>query len=66
MWRTLQRALVIVLAGAVLGKPAAIEHQPARDGEVRDSVAATGRGAPFSRVGISSPTSISQRARPVR
>ena len=31
------------LAGAVLGKPAAIEHQPARDGEVRDSVAATGR-----------------------
>lgn len=31
------------LMGAVLGRPVAIEHQPARAGEVRDSVAITAR-----------------------
>ncbi|MFM2164200.1 MAG: UDP-N-acetylglucosamine 4-epimerase [Planctomycetota bacterium] len=33
------------LAGAVLGRRAVVEHQPAREGEVRDSVAATERAA---------------------
>lgn len=33
------------LCGAVLGKPATVEYQPARAGEVRDSVAATDRAA---------------------
>lgn len=35
------------LVGAVLGKPATVEYQPARAGEVRDSVAATERAREF-------------------
>ena len=36
---------LVRLVGAVLGKPAMVEYQPAREGEVRHSVAATERAA---------------------
>ena len=36
---------LVRLVGAVLGKPAIVEYQPAREGEVRHSVAATERAA---------------------
>jgi UDP-glucose 4-epimerase len=36
---------LVRLVGAVLGKPAVVEYQPAREGEVRHSVAATERAA---------------------
>jgi len=41
--RAVSIATLARLVGAVLGKPVATEHQPAREGEVRDSVAATDR-----------------------